>query len=396
MLGGRNISLFRPPFVRDVAYALFNQLAIYTGGVFMLVHPKQLKTGCLLLSDVMGKTIHPIVPKETVIQPIHIKVLNQFQIKEVDVAPKLATGEVFDPNAVSEEQENDTIGKMQHFLTLYNDCIDKTKKLFDRLRNRVPLNIFEIREYLLPLLKESEHMPEIIFQLHRYVKVEDYPFHQSIDIAIVSEIIAKKMNFSQGDQIQIALAAYLSNCGLANIEEDVIFKKGAFTEDEYNEIKKHPIHSYRMIESISMLKYEAKIAVLQHHERLDGSGYPFGLKANKIHQYSKIIAVSEAFIAMTSDRTYREKRSHYQVLEELLTDSFGKLDMEVIHTLARSLSSFSVGTKVKLSNGNIGEIVYVDEKNLTRPIVRLSENDSIIVLKDNKEVYIEQILYGVD
>ena len=361
----------------------------------MQVLLKQVKPGCILMKDVMGKSPHPIMPRNTVLEPLHIKVLSQFRVSEVEVAKQLANGEPFIP----EENEMETLEMMddlQLFFQHFNNSLKETKKLHENIKKRIPIDIVKIRSYLLPLLGELEKVQDVIFTLPQYVEEQDYPYYQAVSTAILSALIAKKMNYEHGEQIQIGIASYLSNSGMALIDEKIINKEGPLTAEEFNEIKKHPVYSYRLVEKLSMLKFEAKIGILQHHERLNGTGYPFGLSAEKIHPYARILAVSEMFIAMTADRSYKKAQIPYKVLEEIYNYEIGKLDIEVIHTLVNSLISFSVGTKVVLSNGDVGEIVFMDDRNPTRPMVRLDEDQSIIVLKDHKDIYIEKVLYGVD
>jgi HD-GYP domain-containing protein (c-di-GMP phosphodiesterase class II) len=353
------------------------------------VHPSQLKAGCLLVSDVMGKTLNPIIPKDTVIKPIHIKVLSHFLINEIEVAPTLVNGEPFQPTKYGKVESS--VEQKQLFLNHYVKSIKETKLLFSNWKNRIPIDIVQVRNHLIPLLEVSEMVPSLIFRTNHYVEVEDYYFHHSVSTSLIAAFIAKKLNYSRGDQIQIALAAYLSDCGMAHIDDELLFKKASLTLDEYKQIKRHPIVSYRLVESLSSLKYDSKMAILQHHERLDGSGYPFGL-SDKIHPYAKIIAVSDMFHAMTSERLYKTKQSPFKVLEEMKSQQLQKLDISSVDALVQGLTSFSIGTKVKLSDRRIGEIVFIDDKNPTRPIVRLEHNNSIVPLMDHLNLYIDEIV----
>ena len=101
-----------------------------------------------------------------------------------------------------------------------------------------------------------------------------------------------------------------------------------------SEIKKHTIYSFQMIKDSSFLKPEMKLAIFQHHERLDGSGYPKGEKMGKyFNVYSQIIAVADVYHAMTSERIYRAKSSIFKVLEMIREEEFGKYNIEVVNAL---------------------------------------------------------------
>jgi HD-GYP domain-containing protein (c-di-GMP phosphodiesterase class II) len=358
----------------------------------MRVHPNQLVPGCVVLKDVMGKSINPIIPRGTVLNPIHIKVLHYFLIDEVEVRPTLSNGERFEP---SKDKENESYA-INPFIKQYKDSLNNTKNLFEAWKNRVPVDIVKVRSLLLPLLGQLEAYPEVIFSLHIYGEKDDYLYHHALTTSLLSGLIAKKLNISAGERIQVALAAFLSNIGMLFIDDALMKKEGNLTKEEYAKIQKHPVLSYRLVEKISMLKYETKIAILQHHERIDGSGYPFGLPGSKIHIYAKIIAVCDMYIAMTSDRFHKSKQSPFKVIEEMLNVQFGKLDLDVVKALVSILTSFSIGTKVILSNGQVGEIVFIDDKNPTRPIVKINGEESILSLMDHPNMYISQVLTAVD
>ncbi len=382
------MSLFLP-----LSFKLNYWLCLREGNILGF-HPSQLKQGCIITRDVMGKTMNPIIPKDTVITPLHIEILNHFMVEEVEVATTLISGKEFKPEQKEEDEIQKTVVGVhsKSFLELYLHSVKETKQLFQNWQARNPVDILEVRKHLLPLLKKADEMENIVFSLHHFVEKEEYTHHHSVAKALISAFLAKKLRFPEGERIQIALAAYLSDSGMALLDDSLLDKKASLTLEEFEQVKKHPIYSYRLVENISMIKYDAKIAILQHHERLDGSGYPFGLQLNKIHQYARILAISDIFHAMTSERFYKSKQSPFKVLEEMLHQQFGKLDIEIVTILVRSLTNLSNGTKVRLSDQTTGEIVFIDQKFPTRPIIRLDHNNNMISLIDHKSIYIDEVL----
>ena len=120
------------------------------------------------------------------------------------------------------------------------------------------------------------------------------------------------------DWFQIGLAGVLADSGMSRLNPNWLIKGTELTIQEFKEMKKHPTYSYQLVENITALTKAAKLAILQHHERLDGSGYPLGVKADKIHPYAKIIAIVDTYHAMTSERAYKPKKSPFKVMEEML------------------------------------------------------------------------------
>lgn len=147
-----------------------------------------------------------------------------------------------------------------------------------------------------------------------------------------------------------------------------------------------------MVEGMLSFTKAMKLGILQHHERIDGSGYPLGVRDKKIHPFAKIIAISDTYHAMTSERMYQKKLSPFQVLEEMLHDKHRKWDYPLLKTFTDSLLNYSIGTRVLLSTGEEATIIFVNEQQPTRPFIRLENTREIIDLKDQISMYIEDII----
>nr|WP_236782660.1 HD domain-containing phosphohydrolase [Allobacillus saliphilus] len=213
-----------------------------------------------------------------------------------------------------------------------------------------------------------------------------------VSIALLAASLAKKLNYNEGDRLKISLAAYLSDLGMISEQHTIYLQERELTEKEIENIRTHPVLSYRLIEDKSSISKDVKIAVLQHHERMDGSGYPLGVKAEKIHPFAKVIGVIDTYHAMTSERAYREKQSIFNVIEELLQRQAGKLDVPTIEALIQNYLTPQVGTRVKLSNEQIGTVVFVDESYPAHPFVQLEDASEKIINLKEQHLHIEEFL----
>lgn len=363
----------------------------------MKVHPSQVTMGCIITKDVMGMTQRPLIPKNTVIHPIHIKVLKQFKVQVVEVANKLSDGSPFIPDEkIDEDQEVVSTKKPTEEATLsfqdqYLEAVQSYKKWFEDWRGGAPIDMNAIRKVMVPLLERAIESKRDVFLLHHFSSKNEYFYHHSVAMGLISAFLASKMKYSYGDWIQVGLAAVLSDSGMAKINQNILHKTTALREEEFNQIHTHPTLSYRLVEKIPTLGTNAKLAILQHHERLDGSGYPLGLRQEKLHTYSQIIAVSDMYHAMTSERAYRKKHSPFRVLEEIQKEQFGRYDHKVVQVFIKEMTNYSQGTNVRLSNNQKAEIIFVESAYPTRPMVRLEDNH-IYALKDHTELHIEEVL----
>lgn len=141
--------------------------------------------------------------------------------------------------------------------------------------------------------------------------------------------LARKLDFTEAEIEHIEYAAILHDIGKIGIADQILGKKGKLTEEEYKKIKEHPVIGAGIIESIEFLKNSSK-AVLHHHERYDGNGYPDGLKGNEIPKDARLLAIVDAFDAMNSDRPYRKKLSAQEILNELEKENGRQFDPEMV------------------------------------------------------------------
>ncbi|MGE7762071.1 HD-GYP domain-containing protein [Peribacillus sp. NPDC097895] len=357
----------------------------------MLVKTRYLIEGCILSREIRGLSERPIMNEKTVLTKELIEALQAFLITEVSVDRTLIDGKKFLPKEVI-DPELDEMEESSDFTDLYLKSVQTYKRLFKNWQAGSKVEVAMIRLIVLPLVDKALEEASNILMLHHYCKKEDYLFHHAISIGLIGAYIASKMKCSRADVYQVAIGGCLADCGMAKLPPRLLTKTESLTVEDYEEIHNHPIFSYKMIKDSSIIKDSVKTAILEHHGRLDGTGYPKSLKTKPMNLFSKIIAVADVFHAMTSERTYRKKQSPFKVLEMILHDDFGKFDIEVVKTLLSSFANFSIGSRVKLNNGFIAEIIFIDASSQTRPVIKIQDSDHIINLGINRELYIEEIL----
>jgi HD-GYP domain-containing protein (c-di-GMP phosphodiesterase class II) len=368
----------------------------------MKIKTSQAKVGQLLVQDVFSMTNQPIVNRNTILSPQHLRVLTRFQIEEIEILNESGLNNSSSPKnegsvqLSSKTDEEKLKGRTEidnlSFPALYLQCVKRYKQQFTNWQSGSPVDMLGIRQSALPVLEEGSNVPREILLLHHYSTSTDYIYHHAVSVGILSTFLAKKLNYSSGDCIQIGLAGVLSDCGMAKVQPTLLNKSGALTTAEFEEVKKHTIHGYNMLKKIPSIKEGVLLGVLQHHERADGSGYPLKVQGSKLHSFSKILAVADVYLAMTADRSYRSKQSPFKVLEMMMKDQFGKFDHQTMCALIAGLSTFTAGSHVKLTNHETGEIVFIEESYPTRPMIKLDSSGEIIALRTRNDLFIEELL----
>ncbi len=158
---------------------------------------------------------------------------------------------------------------------------------------------------------------------------DPYTHLHSVRVSEFSTAVAEVLGLSSREVEDIKLAGLLHDIGKIGVPERVLLKTGQLTREEWDEMKKHPLHSVQILEQVKQFEHLAKW-VRHEHERYDGKGYPDGLEGDAIPLASRIIAVADAFDAITSDRYYRKRRSEQEALDELHAHAGTQFDPKVI------------------------------------------------------------------
>ncbi|MBU9711801.1 HD-GYP domain-containing protein [Evansella tamaricis] len=363
----------------------------------MNVKTEYLIPGCIVKSDIFKHSNFPLIRKNTILSEELIFMLHTFLIPSVAVESTLADGSVFKPNEIISEngKNNEVIDSKscKSFFDQFLISVEEYKKLFTQWQGGSKVEAYSIRTLFLPLYEKNPTKTQLM-QLHQFGLKSDYIYYHAVSLSVLSYMVGKKMNLSNGEVIQLGISALLSDCGMSKVPSNLFEKKGPLTIEEYEEVKKHPLLGYRMLENVPGFSKGAMLGILQHHEREDESGYPMQLKGNRIHLYAKIISICDIYHAMTYERYYRKKKSPYRVIESLQKDHFGKVDHVVLNAFLKMLLNLSIGTKVRLNNGLIGEIIFMEETEPTRPMLKVN-NYSLLPLKSHPELYIEEIIEDV-
>lgn len=220
------------------------------------------------------------------------------------------------------------------------------------------------------LVKLSAH-PAYGPVLRNLMNYDAYTFRHSIGVAFVTRWIGTARGLS-GDDLQILTAsALLHDIGKTQIPLTMLNKVGRLSRIEYEEIKLHPEIGLKILQGVPDVDPRILRVILKHHEREDGSGYPYGIMGKDIDLFSKITAVADVFHATMSNRIYRAPLPIYTILEWMSQDEFGELEEESVLCLQRKVMNLLIGRQVKLSNGAVGRVVMIPFTNPLRPLVEV-------------------------
>ncbi len=218
---------------------------------------------------------------------------------------------------------------------------------------------------------------------------DNYTYAHSVNVAVLSIATGISLGYKYERLKSMGIGALLHDLGKVFVPLEILNKSGKLTPDEFNVIKSHPEKGFHKSREDDIIDVLGRAVILQHHEKMDGSGYPYGKKANEIHEFAKIVAVSDVYDAVTSDRPYRERWSPSHALEYLYSITESHLDYQMVVSFSRNIAPFPLGSLVQLSNGETGYVIE-NSPNAHRPVLQVG--DSRIDLQKELTLIIDKIL----
>lgn len=263
--------------------------------------------------------------------------------------------------------------------------VDESKEIFGKIKDGDKIELDNIKEHLETAFPDMIRNNDILMRLKQLQETDDYTFQHSIRVSLLASMIGKWLKYSENEMKELALAGLLFDIGKLKVPDFVMNRERKITSNEYNLIKKHPQFGYQILLKTEGVTNNVKYCALQHHERMDGSGYPLRVKERQIHEFAKIIMVCDIYDAMISDRPYRRRYSAFDAAEYIEWNSGVTLDARICYIFLTNLAEYYTGKRVLLNTGKMGTIIYVDMEYPTRPIIKLDDGQ-IVELTKNKHI----------
>lgn len=223
------------------------------------------------------------------------------------------------------------------------------------------------------LVREVLASKDVLINLADIRDVDDYTFLHSVNVCVLSLLNAADSDLSQARLEELGGGALLHDLGKIWISEFTLKKKGSLTPEEYHEVKKHPTFGFEILTSQANYSPNSAKVVAQHHERCDGSGYPYNLEKDDIHFYARLVMIADVYDALTADRPYRLGMKPHKAIE-IITDCAESYDRPLVDSFLKHIAPYPVGTALRLSNGHLGIVIQNRKEMPLQPVVRIFKN----------------------
>lgn len=249
-----------------------------------------------------------------------------------------------------------------------------TKSLMSdiRLGRRIEVDSFEpVAEKVMDSVMRNK---DALVSLTRIKSKDDYTFMHSVSVSGLMVNFARAENMSDDVIKEIALGGILHDIGKMMVPDEVLNKPGKLSDEEFVVMKRHVDHSRELLEKIPGMTPNVIDVVLQHHERVDGSGYPLKLKGDRISTVGAMSAIVDVYDALTSVRVYKDAWEPTNTLKKMIEWSDNHFNKKLLRDFIQCLGIYPVGTLVEMRSGRVAVVLEQSESKITKPVIKIFYN----------------------
>ncbi|MFC3767410.1 HD-GYP domain-containing protein [Paenibacillus sp. GCM10012303] len=335
--------------------------------------------GKKLLHNVISAKGMMLIPVDTLLTEGHIEKLQNFQIdlfdiRAVPVEPKEDSRLVWkedQPAAELAKQAAEVRPAADNTVEFVKRADAKMQEIEKCVLHTGTIPVSEMESNLLPAIMGATQNRNI-YKLFAELKAEgDFRFKHSIGTAFIAAMLGRWLQLEEKEVSTLAMAASLCDIGTVKLPSALLNKTTELAPHEFEIMKQHTVIGYELLKE-SELDPRVALVALQHHEREDGSGYPSKLKSADIHLFSKIVALADVYLTMTTDRPGCPALPFYEVIQKLHADILqNRFDSKIGMTFLNRLMSAQVGSEIILTDERRGKIVLINANYPTSPLVSL-------------------------
>ena len=249
-------------------------------------------------------------------------------------------------------------------------------KTFDRIKKGfLEINSQDLKNVVEDITDELVLNEDVLLNLVSLKSTSNYTYEHSVNVSVISIALGKILGYSKNELFKLGMGGMLHDVGKTLIPEEIINKPAKLTDYEYQLIKEHSELGFNYLQQINSVSPLSRIVVYSHHERVDGSGYPRGLKGDKIHEFARVAAIADVFDALTSDRVYRDRWPTYKAAEYIMNHTEELFDYQLVKKFLPQVSFYPNGSEIILSSGHRAVVRGQNVGFPTRPVLRLIEDD---------------------
>lgn len=275
------------------------------------------------------------------------------------------------------------------FKDCYEQCV-KTGKV----------NMRAVQSEVDNIINDLASNSEVMFGMAEVKAYDDYTYEHSVNVCVLSLILGIDQDYSRIQLQALGIGSMLHDIGKIKIPLEIVNKPSSLTYEEFIEIKKHPWTGFKIATQSNDLPRGAAQAILQHHEHMNGRGYPRGIDESMIHEYGQIVAVADVFNALITNRPYRSGFSNDEAIQIMQQETGTHLSERFMDSLLRHVNLYPPGSVLVLSNEDLAIVTQENPANRNRPRLKLLFDacgkayaaDNVLDLAENTDISVKNVL----
>lgn len=331
-----------------------------------------LKVGMYVLSYGLGTFESPLVQvNKPLLSPRCIQDLLPASADDILIDPAINIGLLGQERPVGVPITTSLSDELPIAKRLYGEALVHVRGFVDDVRKGKDIDYREAEplvDNFIESVFRNETASATLFKLRWF---DEYTYTHSINVSILAIILGKHLDMDKPTLHKLGIAGLYHDAGKARIPEAILNKPGKLTEQEFQVMKSHPLEGYKLMQGQPGLDPEILRAVVEHHERFDGTGYPRGLRHDDIGRFSRIISVVDVYDALTSRRVYKDPIPPAKALGMMYQWRDRDFTPQAIENFIRCMGVYPVGSLVRLSSGEYGIVASANSLRPTKPEVKV-------------------------
>ena len=282
------------------------------------------------------------------------------------------------PTAATPENRLELKEEFRQAKVCFDSAADTLDRVFESIRSGQETDIGAVRNAVNPLIEGVFRNQEAVAALLRLKESGSYRYHHGVSMAVWAAILGRHIGLQQDELEKLSIGCAMCDVGMTQLPPELLDQTDNLTDEQHAVVRAHPTIGAQMVAESGEVDFEILAIIENHHERMDGSGYPRGLEGASIPVLARIAGLVDAYDAMITPRPYAQARTSHEAVQELIDLKGGQFQEALVEQFVQAIGLFPTGTVVEL---NSGEVAIVVNQNQTRRL----KPEVVIVLDENKE-----------
>lgn len=325
---------------------------------------RQERVASLKIGDVLGKTIYSskgrtLLAKGVRLTPLYIGKLRDMGISIVYIVDERFSDAIVE-DVISEEQRR--------------EALELIEKSTEAVRFGHDFNGFAVKELIHKIVEEIFFKKEVLVSMMDIRSKDNALFAHAVNVCVLATVLGKAMLMDQEKLELLAIGALFHDIGMVQLEPELINKVDGHTPEEQEVLKSHTVLGYETLRKKKEFNLLVAHIALQHHEHMNGTGYPRHLKEGDILPLAQLVAIADLYDKLTSDHTGSKRAMPHEACEILMGLVGTVFPLESVRLFLKNIAAYPTGMMVRLSTGEIGVVVDQNLSMPTRPIIRVFDD----------------------